>query len=352
MAIQTRRGSYDDFDPAKMLPGELATVTSGDPGADDGRSVYACFAAGDVKRMATYEDMQENISQATQDIQEDFTAQLTQKISQADTAIFQAQSATSAANTAAQGADEAKQEALDAAEEAKSYVLGDISNKTVSFSEASTRGNINTGESTSTLFGKIKKWFSDLGAAAFHAVANNLTTTTEGSVLDARQGKVLGDAINQLNTNLNNKQDNLGYTPVQQGGGAGQGANKVYIGWANGRLKTQVDALDLGNMVFDSNMNNALANYVPKNSGYKILSVQTVVVSVPTAPVFSQATGTSYFNLVSGATQYLLMLKCFGWWNVSGAEIVGNAVNASFINCSGQTHAGRAVFDVIAIAPL
>ena len=200
MAIQTRRGSYDDFDPAKMLPGELATVTSGDPGADDGRSVYACFAAGDVKRMATYEDMQENISQTTQDIQEDFTAQLTQKISQADTAISQAQTATSAANIAAQGANEAKQEALEAAEAAESYVLGDISNKTVVFSEASTRENINTGESTSTLFGKIKKWFSDLGAAAFHAVANNLTTNTEGSVLDARQGKVLGDAINQLNT--------------------------------------------------------------------------------------------------------------------------------------------------------
>ena len=204
MAIQTRRGSYDDFDPAKMLPGELATVTSGDPGANDGRSVYACFAAGDVKRMATYEDMQEDISQVTQDIQEDFTAQLTQKISQADTAISQAQTAISEANTAAQGANEAKQEALEAAEAAESYVLGDISNKTVVFSEASTRENINTGESTSTLFGKIKKWFSDLGAAAFHAVANNLSTNAEGSVLDARQGKVLGDAINQLNTNRHN----------------------------------------------------------------------------------------------------------------------------------------------------
>lgn len=176
MAIQTRRGSYDDFDPAKMLPGELATVTSGDPGADDGRSVYACFAAGDVKRMATYEDMQENISQATQDVQEDFTAQLTQKISQADTAISQAQTATSAANIAAQGANEAKQEALEAAEAAESYVLGDISNKTVVFSEASTRENINTGESTATLFGKIKKWFSDLGANRDNTVSS-LTET-------------------------------------------------------------------------------------------------------------------------------------------------------------------------------
>lgn len=183
MAIQTRRGIYDDFDPAKMLPGELATVTSGDPGANDGRSVYACFAAGDVKRMATYEDMQENISQATQDIQEEFTDQLNNKIFQAETAISQAQSATSAANIAAQGADEAKQEALDAAEEAKSYVLGDISSKTVTFSEASTRENINTGESTATLFGKIKKWFSDLGDAI-----NQLNTKTDPQNIEISLG--------------------------------------------------------------------------------------------------------------------------------------------------------------------
>ena len=101
-----------------------------------------------------------------------------------------------------------------------------------------------------------------------------------------------------------------------------------------------------------TNTNNSLGNYVLKNSGYKILSVQTVVVSVPTADAFAQATGTSYFNYVPGATQYILMLTSFGWWNVAGSEIVGNAVNASFINCSGQTHSGSAVFNVIAIAPL
>lgn len=227
MAIQTRRGNYADFDPDKMLPGELATVTSGDPGAEDGRSVYACFAAGDVKRMATYEDMQENIDQATQDVQEAFSAQLTQKINQADTAISQAQTATSAANTAAQGADEAKREALEAAAAAESYVLGDISNKTVTFQEASARANINTGESTATLFGKIKKWLADLGAAAFQAVANNCTTNVEGSVLDARQGKKLQDQINQLNTNissLQNSTDKMG----------------VYDAWTNGQTTFNV----------------------------------------------------------------------------------------------------------------
>ena len=36
----------------------------------------------------------------------------------------------------------------------------------------------------------------------------------------------------------------LGYTPVQQGGGTGQGSSKVYIGWLGSALGLQVDATD------------------------------------------------------------------------------------------------------------
>ena len=47
------------------------------------------------------------------------------------------------------------------------------------------------------------------------------------------------------------KQANLGFTPVQQGGGTGQGTNKVYIGWATDAsgLKAQADNTNLGNIV-------------------------------------------------------------------------------------------------------
>ncbi len=44
---------------------------------------------------------------------------------------------------------------------------GDGSNVTAKFSAASTRANIATGEKLSVLFGKISKWFSDLGSLAF-----------------------------------------------------------------------------------------------------------------------------------------------------------------------------------------
>ena len=52
-------------------------------------------------------------------------------------------------------------------------------------------------------------------------------------------------------TVANSKQPNLGFTPVQQGGGTGQGTNKVYIGWATDAsgLKAQADSTNLGNIV-------------------------------------------------------------------------------------------------------
>lgn len=44
---------------------------------------------------------------------------------------------------------------------------GDGSNVTAAFTAATTRSNIATGEKLSVLFGKIAKWFADLGALAF-----------------------------------------------------------------------------------------------------------------------------------------------------------------------------------------
>ena len=44
---------------------------------------------------------------------------------------------------------------------------------------------------------------------------------------------------------FNNKQAALGFTPIQQGGGTGQGTNKIYIGWAS-QLFLQVDSTNFG----------------------------------------------------------------------------------------------------------
>ena len=78
------------------------------------------------------------------------------------------------------------------------------------FSKAETRENIASGESTPTLFGKIMKWFADLKDAAFASIANNCTTTAAGSVLDARQGKVLQDNIDTVDQRVDQLDTNLG----------------------------------------------------------------------------------------------------------------------------------------------
>ena len=48
-----------------------------------------------------------------------------------------------------------------------------------------------------------KKYIKTLGSAAKQTVANNLTTTAAGSVLDARQGKTLSDKIKSETKTLN-----------------------------------------------------------------------------------------------------------------------------------------------------
>ncbi|WP_066836486.1 tail fiber domain-containing protein [Rufibacter ruber] len=62
------------------------------------------------------------------------------------------------------------------------------------------------------------------------------------------------------------------FAAVQQGGGFGQGNNKVYIGWGNApdgngniRLKLTVDATDLGNFVLDTHLASAMSTKANAN---------------------------------------------------------------------------------------
>lgn len=76
------------------------------------------------------------------------------------------------------------------------------------FSPAVNRENIRSGETYRVIFGKIMKYLSEVGNAAYVGLANNCTTTIAGFALDARQGKELMDRINELNRDLNAINDN------------------------------------------------------------------------------------------------------------------------------------------------
>ena len=70
MAIQNRRGNYGDFDPAKMVAGEIAVVQSNDPSVTDGKTVYMAFSTGDVKRLSTQGDLDNLKTEIDSDIEE------------------------------------------------------------------------------------------------------------------------------------------------------------------------------------------------------------------------------------------------------------------------------------------
>ncbi len=221
MAIKNRRGPYNKFDPTKLLPGEWAVVLTGDPNASDGLACYMCFGAGVVKRMATYEDMVDNIAASSGEvIAAEVDRQCKAAIQACQTAASNAGSAASAANasagnadiaassaaTAATGANSAATAANEAAQAAQSVIQGDLSSNTVTFATVA-KQNLASGETLGVLFGKLYKWIASLGTAASKNVANNLTTTAATSfVLDARQGAVLSTRIGLLKSlNTTNK---------------------------------------------------------------------------------------------------------------------------------------------------
>lgn len=78
------------------------------------------------------------------------------------------------------------------------------------FTKAATRTNIASGDTHRTIFGKICKFFADLGTSAFSGLANNLTTTAAGYGMDARQGPVIQQKFDQINSNFEELNQNLG----------------------------------------------------------------------------------------------------------------------------------------------
>lgn len=78
-------------------------------------------------------------------------------------------------------------------------------------------------------------------------ITSSGTITLAGTLALANGGTGATDAAGAL-TNI------VGFTPVQQGGGTGMGANKIRLGWgSSGNLLAQVDATSVGDLVRRTN---------------------------------------------------------------------------------------------------
>lgn len=133
------------------------------------------------------------------------------------------------------------------------------------------------------------------------------------------------------------KQNNLGFTPVHQGGGSGQFNNTVFIGWNNTRLKGQVDGSDLGQFVFDSDM-----------AAYVSAQIAAAVAALPVNLTLTDVTGGRSFNTpFQNNTGHVLQV----YVNLNSISGVGNgALLTGFagpssggqfkITCNGVTNSG------------
>lgn len=119
----------------------------------------------------------------------------TAEAGKATTAASNANSKASAANTAAEKANTAADRAEKAAEHAEGLVLGDISEKTVTFEMASQRAGVESGDSLAIAFGKLAKYCADLKPHVFVDPVNNLLGTDPKLPLSATQGKALDEKI-------------------------------------------------------------------------------------------------------------------------------------------------------------
>lgn len=158
MAIQNRRGKFEDFNPEELLAGELAVVQEGDTASTTGRSLYICFEPGVVKRIADYEDIGDEIAEAAGIYIDDLRD-----------VVSDAESATTDANSAA--------------EAAWSAAGGDISLKTVTFTEPLTPSPMESGDTLATLIGKIQANRSHIGM-----IIHSTTLDTMAKVINVYGG--------------------------------------------------------------------------------------------------------------------------------------------------------------------
>lgn len=60
--IQFRRGMHADFDTSKIRPGEPVAILGNDPSVPSGKALYIAFAANDVRRLCSIEDISEMVN--------------------------------------------------------------------------------------------------------------------------------------------------------------------------------------------------------------------------------------------------------------------------------------------------
>ncbi|MCA8016148.1 hypothetical protein [Burkholderia vietnamiensis] len=153
-----------------------------------------------------------------------------------------------------------------------------------------------------------------------------------GIPLDPADNKQIVKAIQKMVADAGtNYQPKLGYTPVQQGTGVGQGTNAVKIGWAKdgSGLRVTVDASDLGLLAFASQ----LAAYASQDwvKGYAVNKAGDTM----TGPLTIAGPG-GYSSVILSASNYTPRIQTDGAGKFVGVVNGANTAVNMWVYDGGQ----------------
>ena len=208
--------------------------------------------------------------------------------------------------------------------------------------------------------GKLQAQINGLGSGKLDKDANAVSATTASKLASARSLTIGGTAknfdgstnlswslaeigaaagghihaVNQvtgLQAALDAKQNVIGFVPVQQGGGAGQGTNKVHVGWGAAGLLLQVDATDFGNGWPISISKNAA-------TASKLASARSLTIG-GTAKNFDGSTNLSWSLAEIGAApaNHAHAYVPLAGGNMSGALTAPGFFSSNWFRSTGQT---------------
>ena len=106
-----------------------------------------------------------------------------------------------------------------------------------------------------------------------------LTKISDSVSLAASTTAASAKAVKTAYDLANSKQANLGFTPVQQGGGSGQDNSKIYIGHGTNGLKAQIGTTDLGYIVTTAAGTTKAANSASADRAQVAGSAETLFVT-------------------------------------------------------------------------
>jgi hypothetical protein len=136
---------------------------------------------------------------------------------------------------------------------------------------------------------------------AASAITGTAVITTDSRLSDARTpiSHTHDDRYyteTEVNSLLAAKQNSLGFTPVQQGGGANQGTNKLFMGWSSdSQLRLQIDSTDFGPNwpinVTGTASGNAPANHNHDDRYYTETEMNTLLAGKQASGSYAPASG-------------------------------------------------------------